>query len=163
MTQLKRFLDRQNAYITQFNIMTLLHRCGKHHIDVFSVCSSDVLFSALMVTSKQAASPQGKRDGGSLKIFYVRNIGIIKTFHLPGISNCLYGLQHRSDSLIVPPFLSTAAPPVGTSISRSLSDDFLSRERTIKLYRLLTQHLILLARQGGTALLNFDGQVYYPS
>eukprot|EP01036_Dinobryon_divergens_P029292 gene29292-38364_t len=113
--------------------MTLLHRCGKHHIDVFSVCSSDVLFSALMVTSKQAASPQG-------------------------ISNCLYGLQHRSDSLIVPPFLSTAAPPVGTSISRSLSDDFLSRERTIKLYRLLTQHLILLARQGGTALLNFDGQ-----
>ena len=77
LTQLKRFLDRQNAYVTQFNIMTLLHRCGKHHIDVFSVCSSDVLFSALMVTSKQAASPQGKREGGSLKIFYVPNIGII--------------------------------------------------------------------------------------
>ena len=59
LTQLKRFLHHQNAYVTQFNIMTLLHRCGKNHIDVFSVCSSDVLFSALMVTSKQTASPQG--------------------------------------------------------------------------------------------------------
>ena len=41
--------------------MTLLHRCGKHHIDVFSVCDSDVIFSALAATPRQSASPQGEK------------------------------------------------------------------------------------------------------
>ena len=123
--QLKAYLAKNLAEMNQINVITLMHRCGKRRLDVFSFIDIDTTVNLLDVEKSGVATAQGIANAlyslqsmtslstGSLRLINVLSEQLTscrEIFDGQAISNALYGLKGMStDSYEIERILSAIA------------------------------------------------------
>ena len=123
--RLKTYLAKNLGEMNQINVITLMHRCGKRRLDVFSFIDIDTTVNLLDVEKSGVATAQGIANAlyslqsmtslstGSLRLISVLSEQLTsckEIFDGQAISNALYGLKGMSsDSYEIARILSAIA------------------------------------------------------